>query len=58
MFPWTMDLSPRKQLLSEEFLEELQMEEYVSEAYEKSVAETPKCPEDSPAEARRGRFPG
>lgn len=53
MFPWTMDLSPRKQLLSEEFLEELQMEEYVSEAYEKSVAETPKCPEDSPEEARR-----
>ena len=53
MFPWTMDLSPRKQLLSDDFLEELQMETYVAEAYEKSVAETPKCSEDSPEEARR-----
>ena len=53
MFPWTMDLTPRKQLLSDEFLQELRMEEYVTAAYEKSVAEVPVCTEDSPKEARR-----
>lgn len=52
-FPWTMDLAPRKQLLSDEFLEELKMDEYVAAAYEKSVAEVPVCEEDSPQEARR-----
>lgn len=53
MFPWTMDLTPRKQLLSDEFLQELGMEEYVAEAYEKSIAEVPTCAEDTPQEARR-----
>lgn len=52
-FPWTMDLAPRKQLLDDAFVQELRMEEYVKAAYEKSVAETPKCMEDSPEEARR-----
>lgn len=52
-FPWTMDLSPRKELLSDEFLEYLNMDEYVRERYHCSVAETPKCSEDSPMEARR-----
>lgn len=52
-FPWAMDLEPRKQLLSEEFIQELQMEEYVKAAYEKSVSEVPKCMEDSREEARR-----
>lgn len=52
-FPWTMDLSSRKELLSDEFLEFLNMDAYVQEAYHRSVAETPKCAEDSPTEARR-----
>ncbi len=52
-FPWTMDLSPRKELLSDEFLEYLRMDEYVRESYRRSVAETPRCQEDSPKEARR-----
>lgn len=53
MFPWTMDLTPRKQLLSDAFLQELGMEEYVAAAYEKSVSEVPACAEDTPQEARR-----
>lgn len=53
MFPWTLNLAPRKQLLSQEFCQELGMEEYVAAAYEKSVAEVPVCAEDSPEEARR-----
>lgn len=52
-FPWTMDLAPRKQLLTEEFLEYLKMDEYVDEAYHKSLAEVPKCSEDTEEEARR-----
>ncbi len=53
LFPWTMDLSPRKELLSEEFLDYLQMDTYVSECYHRSVAETPRWEGDSPKEARR-----
>lgn len=52
-FPWTMDLSPRKELLSEEFLDYLKMDNYVSESYHRSIAETPRWEEDSPKEARR-----
>ncbi|MCI9060329.1 MAG: asparagine synthase (glutamine-hydrolyzing), partial [Lachnospiraceae bacterium] len=53
MFPWTMDLSPRKELLSDELTEALGMDEYVKERYCRSVAETPRCAQDSPEEARR-----
>ncbi|MEY8392409.1 asparagine synthase (glutamine-hydrolyzing) [Lachnospiraceae bacterium 45-W7] len=52
-FPWTMDLSPRKELLSDEFVEYLRMDEYVRESYQRSVAETPRCEADSPQEKRR-----
>ena len=52
-FPWTMDLEARKVLLKDDFLDYLQMDEYVKETYERSVAETPTLSEDSPTEARR-----
>ncbi len=52
-FPWTMDLSPRKEMLSDEFLEYLDMDGYVQERYCRSVSETPKWEGDSPEEARR-----
>ena len=52
-FPWTMDLSPRKSLLDDSFLEYLDMDRYVLDTYERSVAETPVLAEDSPEEARR-----
>lgn len=52
-FPWTMDLEARKVLLNDDFLGSLRMEDYVSEVYAQSVAETPKLEGDSPEEARR-----
>lgn len=52
-FPWTMDLEARKVLLSDDFLDYLKMEEYVTARYEASVSETPKLAEDTPEEARR-----
>ena len=52
-FPWTMDLAPRKALLDDSFSEYLNMDQYVLDTYERSVAETPVLAEDSPEEARR-----
>ncbi len=52
-FPWTMDLEARKVMLSNDFLEVLNMEDYVSETYHRSVAETPRLAEDTPEQARR-----
>lgn len=52
-FPWTMDLKARQVLLSDSFIKELNMEEYVQDAYDRSVSQTPRCPEDTPEEARR-----
>lgn len=52
-FPWTMDLKPRQVLLKDDFLGELNMEEYVAAAYEASLAQTPLLPGESPQDARR-----
>ena len=52
-FPWSMDLSPRKFLLKKEFAEYLDMDSYVNAAYARSLAQTPRLPEDTPEEARR-----
>ncbi|MEY8517542.1 asparagine synthase (glutamine-hydrolyzing) [Lachnospiraceae bacterium 29-84] len=52
-FPWTMDLSPRKALLSDGFLEYLDMDGYVKERYQESIQETPRWEGDSQEEARR-----
>lgn len=52
-FPWTMDLESRKVVLNDDFIQYLNMNEYVQETYEKSVKETPKLLEDTPKEARR-----
>lgn len=52
-FPWTMDLKARQVLLDDGFLEELNMEEYVSRTYEASLAQTPALPGEPPREARR-----
>lgn len=52
-FPWTMDLKPRQVLLSDDFLAELHMEDYVQDAYESSLSQVPVLPGESPAEARR-----
>lgn len=52
-FPWSMDMLPRKMLLREEVLAELPLEEYVNEAYEKTIEETPKLAGESKEESRR-----
>ena len=52
-FPWTMDLSARKVLLKDDFAAYLDMESYVQHAYDQSLAETPRLPEDTATEARR-----
>ncbi|MGO5053747.1 asparagine synthase (glutamine-hydrolyzing) [Lachnospiraceae bacterium LCP25S3_G4] len=52
-FPWTMDLEARKVLLNDEFIDYLDMDDYVTQTYEQSVSETPRLPEDTPQEARR-----
>lgn len=52
-FPWTMDLNARKVLLADDFLDYLQMDDYVADTYARSVAETPRLWEDTPQEARR-----
>lgn len=52
-FPWTMDLKARQVLLSDSFLAELGMEEYVRETYEASLAQVPVLTGETPEEARR-----
>ncbi|MCL2051521.1 MAG: asparagine synthase (glutamine-hydrolyzing) [Lachnospiraceae bacterium] len=52
-FPWSYDLTIRTNLFKEDFLEGLKLPEYVSCAYEKSVAETPRFLGDDETEARR-----
>ncbi|MDR2043414.1 MAG: asparagine synthase (glutamine-hydrolyzing) [Clostridium sp.] len=53
LFPWSYDLDARTALLKKEFLEFLELPEYVREAYDRSVAETPRLEGDHPAERRR-----
>lgn len=52
-FPWTMDLNARKVLLSDDFLDYVNMDDYVADTYGRSIAETPRFGEDTPEEARR-----
>lgn len=52
-FPWSMDMEPRKLLLSNEVSEELKLEEYAAAVYEKSIAETPALDGENKEEKRR-----
>ncbi len=52
-FPWSWDMDARKALLRDDFIHELHMEGYSQAAYEESIAQTPRCLEDTPIEARR-----
>lgn len=53
-FPWTTDLAPRQLLLREDFLQKLNMEEYVAQVYDASCSQVSYLPEDS-AENRQHR---
>ena len=51
-FPWTPDLSPRKQLLNKDLLNELDMDAYVQNAYETAVREISVLPGESQTERK------
>lgn len=51
-FPWS-DMRARRSFLREDVLERLELDVYAQVAYDESVAETPRCAQDSPEEARR-----
>lgn len=52
-FPWSKNMEPRKQLLSDALLKEIDIDKYVIETYEKSVSETPYLEGESDTEKRR-----
>lgn len=52
-FPWTPDLSPRKQLLRQEVLVELDMDDYVKSAYESAVSEINILPWENEIQSQR-----
>lgn len=55
-FPWTPDLSPRKQLLNRELLSELDMDQYVKQAYETAIGEISILPGENSTEVNRRRI--
>lgn len=52
-FPWSMDITARQAVLKDEIIAELHMEQYIREAYENTIQETPKLPGENAHEARR-----
>lgn len=52
-FPWANDMSFRTSLLTEDFLQKVRPAEYAQNAYERTIAETPRYDGDSPVDARR-----
>lgn len=52
-FPWSRNLATRKQLLSDDLLQSLDLDGYVRAAYEKSINETPRLAGENQTEARR-----
>lgn len=52
-FPWSSDLSARTALLSEEAMRELDLGDYVEQAYQATLAQTPVLPGEGAEERRR-----
>ena len=52
-FLWSMDISARKAVLKDEVIEELRMDDYISEAYENTINETPRLIGEDKILARR-----
>lgn len=48
-----MDITARQAVLKDEIIAELHMEQYIREAYENTIQETPKLPGEDAHEARR-----
>lgn len=53
IFPWSMDFTPRTELLREELLHRLPLREYAQSAYEKTINECPRLSGESKVETRR-----
>lgn len=53
MFPWTRELSPRYELLKEDFTETLNLEEFVKDTYATSVSEIEPLPKENETETNR-----
>jgi len=51
-FPWS-DMTARRSFLRDDLLDYLDLDAYAKQAYDSSVAQTPRCAADSPEEARR-----
>jgi len=52
-FPWTPDLTPRKELLKEDFADALNLEKFVGEAYARAVSKVEALPEENETETNR-----
>lgn len=55
-FPWAADLSPRKMLLTAEFAEFLNMDDYVTKTYHNALSQIELRPDDTPYEAEKRRY--
>ena len=55
-FPWTPDLSPRKQILNPQLLDVLDLDTYVKNAYETAIREIPILPGENDTEVNRRRI--
>jgi asparagine synthase (glutamine-hydrolysing) len=53
MFPWSYDIATRTALFRKEFIAELGLNAYVREAYDSSIAQTPRFMGDNDTEKRR-----
>lgn len=53
IFPWSLDIAARKAVLKDELLAELNMEKYIKNAYDKTIAETPALQGENKTEKRR-----
>lgn len=52
-FPWSMDIEPRTMLLNDDVKKELNLSEYVHNAYEATINETPELNGEDAEEKRR-----
>lgn len=51
-FPWAQSTAYRSQFLRPEFATEIDVQQYVQDAYEQTISAAEKLPDDSPLEAR------
>lgn len=55
-FPWSYDMEPRKALLKDDLIDVLNLEEYSTNAYEKSIKKVPLIDSESEFEQKRRKI--